>query len=113
MMVFYELVAVTPALLFWIMVIILGSIMLGRGGGKAERLLIAGAGIKIVGNLISVPSSYSAFRLLEENFSYDYVNTINLGIHIVANIVGMAGIICLVYAFWLKFNTRRNERTVS
>ena len=45
MTVLYGLAAVTPALLFWIIVIILGAILLGRGGGRAERFLIAGAGI--------------------------------------------------------------------
>ena len=107
------LAAMTPVLLFWTAVIILGAIMLGRGGGRAERFLIAGAGIKIIGNLISVPSSYFTFRLLAENFNTDSVITINQGIHIAANIVGMAGIICLVYAFWVKFKTVRCERTVS
>jgi hypothetical protein len=105
--------AVTPALLFWTAVIILGSIMLGRDGGRAERFLIAGAGIKIISNLISVPSSYLTFRLFQENFNSDYINTVNMGIHVLANIVGMAGIICLVYAFWVKFNTSSAKKTIS
>ena len=95
-----------PALLFWIAVIIFGIVMLNRGGGRAERFLIAGGSIKIVANLFIIPSVMLTPWLFGQDYSIDYVNTISSTLTILRNVVSMAGIICLVYAFWVKFNNR-------
>ena len=52
------LIGAAPALAFWIAVIIFAIIMLRRGGGRAERFLMAGAIIKIIGNLLNIPMAF-------------------------------------------------------
>ncbi len=103
------LLSSVPALLFWIAVIIFGIVMLNRGGGRAERFLIAGGSIKIVANLFIIPSIMLAPWLFGQDYSTDYISTISNALTILRNIVSMAGIICLVYAFWVKFNIKKAE----
>ena len=96
----------SPALIFWIAVIVLAAIVLGRGGGRAERFLIAGAGIKITGNLLNIPMVFIIPWLVGRGYSQDYAISAASNCGIFLNVVGMAGIICLVYAFWVKFKAR-------
>jgi hypothetical protein len=99
------LAGIGPALLLWIAVIVLAAIMLGRGGGRAERFLIAGASLKIIGNLLGLPGFFLTPWLIGRGYSIDYTNSVISSYGIFCNVVGMAGIICLVYAFWIKFKT--------
>jgi len=104
------LIGVVPALILWIAVITLATIMLRRGGGRAERFLIAGAGIKIISNLLSVPVAFIPLWLVDGGYSMDSAVSIASGCGIFLNVIGMAGIICLVYAFWVKFSTMKSGR---
>lgn len=97
---------IAPALVFWIAVIIFAVIMLRRGGGRAERFMVAGAGIKIVSNLLSVPAVFIVPWLVDGGYSNDSAVFIASGCSIFINVVGMAGIICLIYTFWVKFRER-------
>jgi hypothetical protein len=100
-----------PALVFWIAVIIFAAVWLRRGGGRAERFMIAGASIKIIGNLLSIPLSFLPLWLIDMgDFHVDAANSIVMGCGIFLNAVSMAGIICLVYAFWVKFTETRLSR---
>jgi hypothetical protein len=96
----------TPALILWIAVIIFAVVMLRRGGGRAERFLIAGASLKIISNLLGIITPAIMIWLLDAGYSKNYANSIASGYGIFLNIIGMAGIICLVYAFWVKFKTK-------
>jgi len=107
------LVASTPALALWIAVIIYGAVKLHRGGGRAERFLIAGGSIKLIGNLLIIPTVFLAPWLFHQDYSTDYVSTVHTGLTIFRNVISMAGIICLIYAFWVKFNKRNSEPMVS
>jgi len=100
---------IAPALVLWIAVIIFAVIMLRRGGGRAERFMIAGAGIKIVSNLLRIPMVFIVPWLIDRGYSSDYAISVSTGYGIFLNVIGMAGIICLVYAFWVKFKTRSLE----
>jgi len=103
------LIGAAPALVFWIAVIIFFIVMLRRGGGRAERFLIAGAGINIIGNLIRIPMGAIAPWLFHEGYSITYISSVTLGSGIFLNVISMAGIICLIYAFWVKFKARTSE----
>ncbi len=92
-----------PALVLWIAVVIFATIMLRRGGGRAERFLIYGAGLKIVSNLLILPSLAIMHWLINKGYSMDYANSVVSGYGMFCKVIGMAGIICLVYAFWVKF----------
>ena len=92
-----------PALILWIAVVIFATIMLRRGGGRAERFLISGAGLKIISNLLILASFAILHWLINKGYSMDYANSVVSGYGIFCKVVGMAGIICLVYAFWVRF----------
>lgn len=98
-----------PALILWIAVVIFAAIMLRRGGGRAERFLISGAGLKIISNLLILPSLAILHWLINKGYSMDYANSVVSGYGIFCNVISMAGIICLVYAFWVKFKVRNFE----
>ncbi len=97
------LISAAPALVFWIAVIVFIIVMLRRGGGKAERFLVAGAGIEITGNLLRIPTGAIVPWLLHKGYSITYISSITTGCGIFLNVISMAGIICLIYAFWVKF----------
>ena len=106
-----QFINIAPALLLWIAVIVLAAILLRRGGGRAERFLILGASLKITSNLLGLASSTILHELLNRGYSIAYANSVVSGYGIFCNVVGMAGIICLIYAFWVKFKARNLERT--
>jgi hypothetical protein len=99
------LMGVGPSLILWIAVIIFAVIMLRRGGGRAERFLVTGASLKIISNLLGIPASAIMIWLMHEGYNIDYANSVVSGYGIFCQVIGMAGIICLVYAFWVKFKT--------
>jgi len=105
------LVSIAPALALWIAVIIFAAVWLRRGGSRAERFLIAGASLKIISNLLSVPSFAFLPWLINKGYSMDYAKSVVSGYDIFLNVIGMAGIICLIYAFWVKFKGRNVEAT--
>ncbi len=102
-----------PALLLWIAVVIFAAVRLQRGGGKAERFLIAGGGLKIMSNLLGIAGIVVTPWLMQGGSSLTYANSVTLGYEIFRNVIGMAGIICLVYAFWVKFKARNSEGEVA
>ena len=99
---FFVLLGSMPAIALWIAVIVFGAIMLQRGGGRAERLLIAGGGIKLACNLLVIPSVFFGPWLFHQGYTQDYISAINTFYGFFRDIVSMAGILCLVFAFWVK-----------
>ncbi len=97
-------VGVAPALAGWTAVIVLAAIILRRRGGRAEGFLVAGASLKLLSCLLNVPAAGIAPWLIHGGASIAYVNSVVSGFGILRGVVSMAGIICLVYAFWVKFN---------
>ena len=104
-----QLAASLPALAFWIALLVLGTWWRRRGGGRAERFLVAGAGIKLGGTLLGTLSSVITIWLTGGGYDLDYIGRVNGGYGILLSVVNMAGILCLVYAFWLKFTTSKTE----
>jgi uncharacterized membrane protein len=100
---------IAPALALWIAVIVFAAIMLRRGGGRAERFMITGAGLKIISNLLGIPVAFIPIWLVDRGYSTDSAVSIASNCSIFINVIGMAGIICLVYAFWVKFRERNVE----
>ena len=97
----------TPALLFWIAIIVYGAVRLGKDGGRAERFLIIGASIKILANILAVISPYYLFGHME---NVDEIISVYHWKQILTSIIHAAGITCLIYAFWVKFNSINNNR---
>ena len=95
----------SPVLAFWIAATVLAAVMLQRRGGRAERFLVAGASVKLVSNLLTIPALAIVPWLIDTGYSVEFANSVTSGYGIFCKVVGMAGIICLVYAFWVKFKS--------
>ncbi len=102
-----------PALALWIAVIIFGAVKLKRGGGRAERFLIVGAGLKIIGNLLGAATVLIIPHLFNAGYIGDYFYSFQMTYGLFVNVIGMAGFICLIYAFWVKFQARKTEEKES
>ena len=101
----------SPALVLWIAVIVFAAVMLRRGGGRAERFLLAGGIIKLAGILLSIPSLFIMPWLIGMGYGMAYTSSVISGWDMFLKVIGMAGIVCLVYAFWVKFKDRNIEAT--
>jgi hypothetical protein len=104
--------AIAPVLVLWIAVVVFAAVMLRRGGGRAERFMITGAGIKILSNLLTIPMVFIVPWLIGRGYNSDYAISASTGYGIFLNVIGMAGIICLIYAFWIKFRERDSSGEV-
>ena len=97
----------SPVLVGWIVGIVLATRMLKKGGGKAERLLLIGCCLMLAEMLISPFAQVFTIRLIEERTITVQSIGITLGIAgIPFAIISLAGIVCLVYAFWIKFRIK-------
>ena len=97
----------SPILVAWIVGIVIAARMLKRGGGKAERLLLIGCCLLLAEMLISPFAQVFTIRLIEERTIAVQSIGITLGIAgIPFAIIGLAGIGCLIYAFWIKFKIK-------
>ena len=100
-----DLIGASPALVFWIAVIILTIVVLRRVGGRAERFLVAGAGIGIAGTLLRIPLGAIVPWLHHQGYSTTYMSSVYTGCRIFLNVISMSAVICFIYAFWLKFRS--------
>ncbi len=92
-----------PALIFWTAVIILVTVRLRYDGGRAKRFLIIGAGLGIIGSLVRIPAAAVSPWLYQQGYSLAQINFAALAYGIIPDVISMAGIISLIYAFWVKF----------
>ena len=99
-----DFISRAPYLAAWTVAVILAVIMVRRGGRKAEKLLLAGSSLMLVYSL--------ATPLLRGLWAW-LVNEQGMGraatgwvVSLPAGILTIAGFVCLVYAFWLRFRAR-------
>ena len=99
------LISSAPSLVGWIVAVILAAIMLRRGGGgRAERFLIAGASLMLVQSLIAIPTTaLSTWLTVDRGMANVEAASVLSIFGLARGCIGLAGIICLVYAFWVKF----------
>jgi len=97
----------TPELLAWLVGIVLAVFMVRQGGGKAEKLLLAGCSlmfaIQLVGPLLSQLAQWLVSERDMSLITLGLVNSLPLFT------LGIAGLVCLVYAFWVRFRAGRQE----
>lgn len=94
-----------PRLVIWTAVIILSAIVLRRSVGRAERFLLAGVILMLVSTLLNIPSPFIVPWFIESGGATNLISSISRGYRILLGIIDMAGIICLIYGFWIKFRT--------
>jgi len=102
-----------PELVAWGIGVVLAIIMVRRGGGKAEKLLLAGCSLIFVTRLASPLLHELVQRLVsEQGMSHiDIAQTMGLTVSLPLSILGLAGFVCLVLAFWMRFWPRRQVLT--
>ncbi len=105
------LLSSAPSLVGWIVVVVLATIMLRRGGGRAERFLLAGASLMLVQSLIAIPTTaLITWLIVDRGMVNDEAASVFSIFGLVRGCIGLAGIICLVYAFWMKFNQAKSVK---
>lgn len=98
-------VGAAPYLAGWIAVTVLAVILLRRGGGRAERFIIAGASLKLFSGLLNIPAAAIVPLLVQGGANITYASSAAFIYGIARSVVSTAGIICLIYAFWVKFKS--------
>ena len=95
-----------PGLVGWIVALILAIIMLRRGGAIAERLLLIGACLMLLTYILAIPTSILGIWLRTSQEMTNVQVAFWLSIFgLVRGLISLAGIVCLVYAFWVKFKS--------
>jgi hypothetical protein len=98
------LLTAAPPLVAWIVAIVLSRIMFNRSeGGRAERWLLIGSCLMLVATLFRIPTVLIVPWLIGGGRSVQSAALITSIYNLAFGIIGTAGIICLVYAFWKKF----------
>ena len=100
-----------PELLAWGIGIFLAVIMVRRGGGKAEKLFLAGCSLMFAVKLAMPLLSELVHWLMaaQDMSNRDIAQTMGLAINLPFSILAIAGMVCLVYAFWVRFRSGRQE----
>ena len=98
----------SPVLVAWIVGIIIAARMLKRGGGKAERLLLIGCSLMFAGQLIAPFSQVLVtWLIVERTVPVERAAFISSIINLPLGIISLAGIVSLVYAFWVRWKSHR------
>ncbi len=97
-----------PELVAWGVGITLAVLMVRRGGGRAEKLLLAGCSLMFVVKLATPLLSELVQSLMSDRgmSNVDMVQTMGW-VTMPMSILILAGLVCLVWAFWVRFRVRR------
>jgi hypothetical protein len=97
-----------PTLVAWLFGIVMAVVMVRRGGSKAEKLLLAGCSLMFITALAGpLLSELVQSLLFEEGMSnLSRAQMVALFVSLPRGVLSLAGFICLVYAFWVRFIIR-------
>ncbi len=98
-----------PELVAWLFGITLAVLMVRQGWSKAEKLFLAGCSLMFITRLATPLLSELVQRLAFERgmSNIDIVHTMSLVVSLPLTILAIAGLVCLVWAFWMRFRVRR------
>jgi hypothetical protein len=101
-----------PEILAWAVGIVLAVLMVRRGGGKAEKLLLAGCSLMFVARLASPLLSELVQSLMWKQDMSNLAKAQTMGwVTMPLTAISLAGLVCLVWGFWVKFWRRRQVST--
>jgi len=92
-----------PAIVAWLVGIVLAVLMVRRGGVKAEKLLLAGCSLMLFTQVIATIIRGMTPWLQEQSLSAQQFGLVLS----ISAIPSLAGFVCLVIAFWVRFRTGR------
>jgi len=97
-----------PEIVAWLVGIILAVLMVRRGRGKPEKLFLAGCSLMFVARL-ATPLLYELVQsLIWEQDMSNLSKAQTMGwATLPLSILSLAGLVCLVWAFWVRFWRRR------
>ena len=97
-----------PELVAWLVGIIIAVLILRRGGERPEKLFLAGCSLLFVARLASPLASWLIQTLIfKEGLNYiSRAQTMGMFVSIPTGILTLAGLVCLVRAFWVRFREK-------
>jgi hypothetical protein len=95
-----------PVLIGWLGAAIAANAVLKCNKGKAERFFAAGASLMLVDTLMAV---FTVGIVMELQKAGIITGTAISRVLLLRGLIALAGIICLVYAFWTKFRVKPND----
>ena len=103
-----SLIRIIPSLLVWVIGLVLSIKMLRRGGSKPEKLLLAGCSLILINTILN-PFTRILLEtwMNQEDLSFSSISGMMVWISIPRGIISLAGFICLVMAFWIKFKVKK------
>jgi ABC-type Fe3+-siderophore transport system permease subunit len=103
-----SLLNAVPDIIAWTAGIVLAVIMVRRGGLKPEKLLLTGCCLMLAETILSpvvrelvmdwVRGNDTSYLAVGQTVTYTQIPLI---------IVSLAGIVCLVWAFWIRFHVKK------
>jgi len=107
-----SLISAAPGLVGWIVALIMASMIVKRGGSRAERFLLAGVLLMLIQCLLNIPVSalFVWLRDITDMTNVEIASYLSI-YNIIRDCIGLAGIVCLVYAFWVRFWRERGRNT--
>ena len=99
-----SLLGSSPILVAWLVGVVL-AVRMVRRGGKAEHLLLIGCSLMFVAQIVRPFLTALALWLVHEH-EMTRVSSIGLIFSLPTSIMNMAGIICLMFAFWIRWKTK-------
>jgi hypothetical protein len=106
------LIGVAPGLICWTAIIIVVAVMFKHKGKGAEHLIIIGASFMLVRNLLTIPSAAIVPWLMYNGYAITQANSLVSGYGIFGNVIGATGILCFIYAFWLKCKVKCQQKVL-
>ncbi len=99
-----------PGMVAWFSGVMLAIIMLRRGGAKAEILLLIGCSLMLAEKLINPLLSGLVRWVMSEQVMSNVVTAQTIGlVRLPLAVLSIAALVCLIWAFWLKFRIKRRE----
>ena len=97
----------------WIIPLIAGLIMVKRGGEKPERFFLAGSASMVLNHLVTMIGRIHTQLIIMGRLSSDSnttlaarIGTVNIVYSVFTSLLFLAGMVSLVYAFWLRFKKK-------
>ena len=100
----------TPELAAWLLGIVVGVIMVRRGGVRAEKLFLAGCSLMFAVDLINPVVRGLVMWWVSERDVSNIATAQTVGMaSLPMAILSLAGLVCLVCAFWARFWVKKPE----
>ena len=94
----------------WAAITVAAFIFFNRKRERAERFMVIGASLKLMSHLLAIPYYLIFHRLVIEGNDITLGANLNIVSSVLLGLIGMAGIICIFYGFWIKFQEKQEAR---